>query len=109
MSLWSHAAAVAAKTPESRNRLVDFLRAASILAVISGHWLLAAPYLADGRLVMGNMLELADYTKWLSWSYKVMPAAMRTPSPGAPRCATESRSRSGWMRACGDSSCPYCR
>ncbi|HEY5667083.1 MAG TPA: acyltransferase [Gammaproteobacteria bacterium] len=73
MSLWSHAAAVAAKTPESRNRLVDFLRAASILAVISGHWLLAAPYLADGRLVMGNMLELADYTKWLSWGYQVMP------------------------------------
>jgi surface polysaccharide O-acyltransferase-like enzyme len=51
---------------------VDFLRAASILAVISGHWLLAAPYVAEG-LVIGNMLELADYTRWLSWGFQVMP------------------------------------
>ena len=73
MSLWTQAAAAAAKTPESRNRLVDFLRAASILAVISGHWLLAAPYVAAGDLVLGNMLELADYTRWLSWGFQVMP------------------------------------
>lgn len=73
MTLWSRAAAVAAKTPDSRNRLVDFLRAASILAVISGHWLLAAPYVSNGSLVIGNMLELADYTKWLSWAFQVMP------------------------------------
>lgn len=73
MSLWSRAADIAAKTPESRNRLVDFLRAASILAVISGHWLLAAPYLLDDNLVIGNMLELTTYTKWLTWVYQVMP------------------------------------
>lgn len=73
MSLWSRAAAVAAKTPESRNRLVDFLRAASILAVISGHWLLAAPYVAENGFVLGNMLDLANYTQWLSWGFQVMP------------------------------------
>jgi hypothetical protein len=73
MSLWSRAASVAAKTPESRNRLVDFLRAASILAVISGHWLLAAPYVAGNGFVLGNMLDLADYTRWLSWGFQVMP------------------------------------
>jgi surface polysaccharide O-acyltransferase-like enzyme len=73
MSLWSRAATVAAQTPESRNRLVDFLRAASILAVISGHWLLAAPYVANDALVLGNMLDLADYTRWLSWGFQVMP------------------------------------
>jgi hypothetical protein len=73
MSLWSRAARIAAQTPASRNRLVDFLRAASILAVISGHWLLAAPYAEDGELVLGNMLDLADYTRWLSWGFQVMP------------------------------------
>jgi hypothetical protein len=73
MSLWSRAAEVAAKTPPSRNRLVDFLRAASILAVISGHWLLTAPYLSGGDVVLGNMLELADFTRWLSWGFQVMP------------------------------------
>ena len=73
MKLWSRAADVAAKTPPARNRLVDFLRAASILAVISGHWMLTAPYVADGELVLGNMLELADFTRWLSWAFQVMP------------------------------------
>lgn len=73
MSLWSRAAEVARQTPESRNRLVDFLRAASILAVISGHWLLAAPWVAGGELTLGNMLELTEFTKWLSWAFQVMP------------------------------------
>jgi surface polysaccharide O-acyltransferase-like enzyme len=73
MSLWSRAAGIAARTPESRNRLVDFLRAASILAVISGHWLLAAPYVDDSGFALGNMLDLANYTKWLSWAFQVMP------------------------------------
>lgn len=72
-SLWARASAVAAKTPESRNRLVDFLRAASILAVISGHWLLAAPYVGDDGLALGNMLESKPWTQWLSWGFQVMP------------------------------------
>ena len=46
--LWSRAREVAIQTPESRNRYVDFLRALSILAVISGHWLMAAPLVIDG-------------------------------------------------------------
>ncbi len=43
-NIWSQAMAVAAKTPESRNRYVDFLRALSICAVVCGHWLVAAPH-----------------------------------------------------------------
>jgi surface polysaccharide O-acyltransferase-like enzyme len=73
VSVWSQAAGIAAKTPASRNRLVDFLRAVSILAVISGHWLLAAPYVIDGEFVLGNMLETVDYAVWLSWGFQVMP------------------------------------
>jgi surface polysaccharide O-acyltransferase-like enzyme len=73
MKLWTRAASLAAQTPDSRNRLVDFLRAASILAVISGHWLLAAPYIADGAFRMGNMLDLASFSRWLSWGFQVMP------------------------------------
>lgn len=73
MKVWSRAAEMAARTPPTRNRLVDFLRAASILAVISGHWLLTAPYLQGGGVVLGNILELADFTRWLSWVFQVMP------------------------------------
>ncbi len=44
MSLWSRAGEVASKTPESRNRYVDLLRAVSIGAVVYGHWTAAAPF-----------------------------------------------------------------
>ena len=41
---WSHAARMAAQTPAQRNRYVDFLRAASICFVVTGHWLALAVY-----------------------------------------------------------------
>ena len=73
LSLWSRAAGVAARTPTSRNRYVDFLRAISILMVISGHWLVAAPYVIDGRLTLSSMLEYQRWTQLLSWVFQVMP------------------------------------
>ncbi len=71
--LWNRAAEVAARTPESRNRYVDFLRAVSILMVITGHWLVAAPYVMDGRLILGSMLEYQRWTQLLSWVFQIMP------------------------------------
>ena len=59
--LWSRAREVAIQTPESRNRYVDFLRALSILAVISGHWLMAAPLVIDGELAFTNMLAVEPW------------------------------------------------
>ncbi len=38
---------MAEQTPESRNRYVDFLRAASIMVVVFGHWLMAAPVITE--------------------------------------------------------------
>lgn len=71
--LWSRAAELAEQTPDSRNRAVDFLRALSILAVISGHWLLAAPYVDGGALSLVNLLEDEPWTRWLTWGFQVMP------------------------------------
>ena len=45
---WNAAARLAAQTPPERNRYVDFLRAASICLVITGHWLVIAFYSEDG-------------------------------------------------------------
>jgi len=73
LSLWSRAARVAAQTPTSRNRYVDFLRALSILMVISGHWLAAAPYVLEGELTLSSMLEHQRWTHLLSWIFQVMP------------------------------------
>lgn len=72
-TIWTRAAEIAARTPESRNRYVDFLRALSILAVISGHWLIAAPYVAGGTLTLTNMLARQPWTQLLTWVFQVMP------------------------------------
>jgi len=72
-SLWKQATDAAARTPEARNRYVDFLRAVSILAVISGHWLIAAPWVKDGEIQLSNMLEYQSWTHVLTWVFQVMP------------------------------------
>jgi peptidoglycan/LPS O-acetylase OafA/YrhL len=73
MSIWSQAISLAEKTPEERNRYVDFLRAVSILMVITGHWLVAAPWFTDGAFVPGDLLEMRPNTQWLTWVFQVMP------------------------------------
>jgi hypothetical protein len=49
------------------------LRAVSIGAVITGHWLIAAPWIRDGQLRLDQMLGLQPWTQWLSWLFQVMP------------------------------------
>jgi len=73
-SAWSRAAELAAQTPESRNRYVDFLRASAILCVVGGHWLAAAPHVdGSGVLQATHILAIADWTHWLTWAIQVMP------------------------------------
>ena len=71
--IWTQASRLAAKTPESRNRYVDFLRAVSICAVVFGHWLMAAPYVNGGAINITSMLEHQEWTRWLTWAFQVMP------------------------------------
>lgn len=71
--LWSRAAGVAARTPESRNRYVDFLRALSIGAVVVGHWIQAAPYTGGGEIALSSALEHQSWSRWLTWVFQVMP------------------------------------
>src|SRR5262245_56624453 len=66
---WSRAARLADRTPASRNRYVDFLRAASMLVVTVGHWLAAAPYFdASGELIGAHILTAVPWTAWLRGS-----------------------------------------
>lgn len=60
-------------TPADRNKAVDALRAASILVVVLGHWLMAAVTIDDGELVTGHLLELTTWTHPVTWLLQVMP------------------------------------
>lgn len=70
---WQQAGALAAQAPPERNRYVDFLRAASILVVVFGHWLVAAPFIQHGEIVPKHMLAYAPWTQWLTLLVQVMP------------------------------------
>src|SRR5215470_11835574 len=71
---WIRASRLADRTPASRNRYVDFLRAASMLVVTVGHWLAAAPYFdASGEFIGVHILTAVPWTAWLTWIVQVMP------------------------------------
>jgi peptidoglycan/LPS O-acetylase OafA/YrhL len=75
MGIWTQATEVAAATPSDRNRYVDFLRAISIMFVISGHWLITTAYYDTdtGTLIPMLALDTIPWTRWLSWLFQVMP------------------------------------
>ena len=72
-TVWSRAKELAERTPDTRNRYVDFLRAASITVVVIGHWLVAAPFVDGGKLQLGDMLHVAPWLQLLTWALQVMP------------------------------------
>ena len=73
MSTWTRALDVARETSDSRNRYIDFLRAVSILVVVFGHWLMAAPRMVDGDLAVEHLLVVAPWTQFATWVLQVMP------------------------------------
>jgi peptidoglycan/LPS O-acetylase OafA/YrhL len=73
MQIWQRAREMAAQTPPQRNRYVDFLRAASIVVVILGHWLMATVQYVDGEFSSQHLFRLQPATQWLTWIFQVMP------------------------------------
>jgi peptidoglycan/LPS O-acetylase OafA/YrhL len=73
MGIWSQASEMAARTPDERNRYVDFLRSVSILVVIVGHWTIATAWVVDGEMQAGHLLAGRPQLHWLTWLFQVMP------------------------------------
>lgn len=63
---------LAAATPASRDRYVDFLRAFAIVMVVVGHWLAVMITFRDGRLGGEHVLAVLPWTHWLTWLFQVM-------------------------------------
>jgi hypothetical protein len=67
-------AEIVAATPAGRDRLVDLVRAASIVVVALGHWTMAALEPASGAdLRVRNILEVTPGVHPLTWVLQVMP------------------------------------
>jgi hypothetical protein len=66
--------AVAAATPDSRDRYLDLLRAVAISVVALGHWLLAVVTVGpDGAVTGSNALVEVPALQRLTWLFQVMP------------------------------------
>jgi hypothetical protein len=61
------------QTPASRDRYVDFLRAASITVVVLGHWLSALVVWKDGALSTRNAVGAMSGLCYTTWLLQVMP------------------------------------
>jgi peptidoglycan/LPS O-acetylase OafA/YrhL len=64
--------ALAEATPADRDRVVDFLRAASIAAVVLGHWLVATVVPARGGWRGTNALESLGWLRPVTWAVQVI-------------------------------------
>jgi fucose 4-O-acetylase-like acetyltransferase len=64
---------LADRTPASRERYVDFLRALSIMVVVFGHWLAAVVVWRDGAIGGHNALDVVNGIWALTWVLQVMP------------------------------------
>jgi len=58
---------------DGRDRVVDFVRAVSLLVVAFGHWLLAGVWVdATGSVRVDHLLAVAPWTQWLTWGAQVI-------------------------------------
>jgi hypothetical protein len=60
-------------TPADRDRVVDFLRAASICAVVIGHWMIAMVWWDAGVLRTTSAIGVTSYLWLATWFLQVMP------------------------------------
>jgi hypothetical protein len=64
---------LAAATPAHRDRYVDALRAASICAVVLGHWTIGTVAVTESGPTGVNLLAVAPWTHPFTWVFQVMP------------------------------------
>jgi fucose 4-O-acetylase-like acetyltransferase len=69
----SLAAEIAAKTPSTRDRYVDFLRAFSISAVVVGHWLSSVIIYGGSGIRTFNAVGVLPGLWVATWVFQVMP------------------------------------
>ena len=60
-------------TPTDRDRFVDFVRAASLVVVMLGHWTVAVVIREGDTVTATNVLGSARWLQWGTWILQVMP------------------------------------
>ena len=71
--IWRRSAPVAAATPETRDRVVDLLRVASLTIVVLGHALMAVVLWQRDTPHVANLLAEIPELKIATWALQIMP------------------------------------
>jgi hypothetical protein len=64
---------MAAATPDTRDRLVDFIRAASIIVVVFGHWFIGVIWWRGGKIGTVSAIGLTGWLWIATWFLQVIP------------------------------------
>lgn len=64
---------MAEATPDTRDRTMDFLRGASILAVVFGHWFIGIISWRAGIIRDTSAIGVTSYLWLATWAFQVMP------------------------------------
>ncbi|HWC32779.1 MAG TPA: acyltransferase [Actinomycetota bacterium] len=64
---------LAARTPATRDRSMDFLRALSILVVVVGHWISGVVFWEGGVIFTRSAIGMTPWLWLLTWFLQVMP------------------------------------
>ena len=74
MSVMSRPREIARQTPDDRLRSIDFVRVASMLVVVFGHWLMALVWINTlGEAEFGDALAESRVLQYVTWILQVMP------------------------------------
>jgi peptidoglycan/LPS O-acetylase OafA/YrhL len=86
---------MAERTPASRERFIDLLRAIAIVAVVLGHWLVTVVEYQDGQLVGRSALPDLRWAHPITWLVQVMPIFFLV-GGYANAASLASHYRAGW-------------
>ncbi|MBO0679544.1 acyltransferase [Mycolicibacterium sp. S2-37] len=99
--LFPDPAQITAATPDTRDRAIDVIRIAALLAVVLGHTLMATSTIRDEVFIWDNLLTEVPAFQALTWIFQIMPLFFFA---GVAACLDSWRpglSWGGWlMRRC---------
>ena len=97
MALFPTPAEIAAQTPANRDRAIDVIRIASLVAVVFGHTIMAVSTVRDGVFVWGNLLESLPAFGALTWLLQIMPLFFFAGTAASVESWSGGRSWGGWL------------